>query len=100
MYMYVNNYGHCNNSTIHFSYDEQVSKTAIDLLGAQELSDELLYPDVPKCTVEIIADDNATSNLSYSVPIDGIIEKGKIINIIAYLESSSSEGMLSYFILM
>ena len=99
MYMYVCNYGHCNNSTIHFSYDEQVSKIDIDLLGSQELSDELLYPDVPKCMVEIFADDNATSSLSYRVPIDGIIEARKIINIIVHLESSSSEGMLSYFII-
>ena len=96
--MYVCNYGHCNNSTIHFSYDEQVSKIAIDLLSAQELSDELLYSDVPKCMVTIFADDNATSNLSYSVPIDGIIEEEEI-NVIAHLDSSSSEGMLSYFII-
>ena len=49
--------------------------------------------------VEIFADDNATSSLNYSVPIDGIIEEGKIINIIVHLESSSSEGMLSYFVI-
>ena len=92
--MWSKSYSFISNTVFIFSFDEQISKTSIDLLATQfkESPDSSVlhvYPVIPMCMVSIHADADTSLRLRYAVPVEGIVE----IKTIFIMRSIAIEGM-------
>ena len=94
--MWGKSYSFISNTVFIFSFDEQISKTSIDLLATQfqESPDSSVlhvYPVIPMCMISIHADADADTSLRlrYAVAVEGIVE----IKTIFIMRSIAIEGM-------
>ena len=92
--MWGKSYSFISNTVFIFSFDEQISKTSIDLLATQfQVSPDSsvlhVYPVIPMCMISIHADTDTVLRLRYAVPVEGIVE----IKTIFIMRSIAIEGM-------